>query len=329
MTSHAPLTFLTADPAQSPTVSVEPIMLRAPERGEDLQIRVSAPIVGDRLPVILMAHGFAKSMRDYAPLVDHWTRQGFAVIQPTFLDSATLNLSPDDPRSPDIWRHRVRDMTRILDHLGEIEAAVPSLTGRLDHERIAAVGHSYGAQTVGILLGARVFELDGSVTDDMSDHRIRAGVLLSAAGEGCAYLSPFAAEHFPFMSPSFAELATPALVIAGDKDDSPLSTRGPDWFTDAYWLSPGADALVTLFDGEHLLGGITGYRSADTTDENPERVAAVSDLSTAYLRRALDGDEAVWSAVTETLRAQDAPIGSLQQKGVGQQPVAPQKGLDR
>ncbi|MEO1424382.1 MAG: chlorophyllase, partial [Pseudomonadota bacterium] len=79
MTSHAPLTFLTADPAQSPTVSVEPIMLRAPERGEDLQIRVSAPIVGDRLPVILMAHGFAKSMRDYAPLVDHWTRQGFAV----------------------------------------------------------------------------------------------------------------------------------------------------------------------------------------------------------------------------------------------------------
>ncbi len=121
----------------------------------------------------------------------------------------------------------------------------------------------------------------------MSDTRIKAGVLLSTAGTGGEYLTPFAAEHFPFMSPIFGKMTTPSLVVAGNKDDSPLSTRGPDWFTDAYRLSPGASDLLTLFGGEHLLGGITGYRSTNTTDESLERVAAVQTLTTAWLKTAL------------------------------------------
>jgi hypothetical protein len=33
---------------------------------------------------------------------------------------------------------------------------------------------------------------------------------------GGADLSPFAAENFSFMSPDFAELNTPTLIVAGD-----------------------------------------------------------------------------------------------------------------
>ncbi|MGZ2260068.1 alpha/beta hydrolase family protein [Roseobacter sp. A03A-229] len=291
-----------------------PIALPAPDRGQDLHIRASAPAVGTSLPVILMAHGFAKSMRDYAPLVDFWTAHGFAAIQPTFLDSATLGLAPDDPRTPDIWKHRVADMKCILDHLDRIEGTVPQLKGRLDQTRIAAVGHSYGGQTVGMLLGARVIGSDGAIGEDMSDPRIKAGVLLSTTGLGGEFLTPFAAEHFSFMSPSFGELTTPVLVVAGDKDDSPLSTRGPDWFKDVYTLSPGATALLTLFGGEHLLGGITGYGVTDTTDESPARVSAVRELSTAYLRSALYCDDTAWSEAANAFAKASDLQGHIEEK---------------
>jgi hypothetical protein len=66
--------------------------------------------------------------------------------------------------------------------------------------------------------------------------------------------------------------SAPALVVAGDRDQSRLSTRGPDWFTDPYTLSPGSKSLLTVFGGEHSLGGIHGYNAADITDESPGRV---------------------------------------------------------
>ena len=62
-------------------------------------------------------------------------------------------------------------------------------------------------------------------------------------------------------------------VVAGDHDQSKMSSRGPDWFTDAYTHSPGATDLLTFYGAEHALGGIVGYEVAETTDENPERVA--------------------------------------------------------
>lgn len=297
--------------APTPVVSVSPVVLSAPGRGEDLQVRVSAPATGRQLPIIVFAHGFGSSSDGYAPLVNFWAAHGFVVIQPTFLDSRTLDLSLEDPRTLSIWRFRVEDMKRILDSLDLIEASIPGLAGRVDRNRIAAAGHSYGAQTTGMLLGARVIAPGGSLGEDMSDPRIKAGVLLSATGRGGEDLSPFAAEHFPFMSPSFTEMTTPTLVVAGDKDDSPLSVRGPDWFTDAYTLSPGAECLATLFEAEHMLGGISGYLVTETTDENPDRVAAVQRLTWAYLRSALHPEDTAWSAALAALERMDNPPGRV------------------
>lgn len=298
----------------TPVLSVCPITLSKPERGEDIQLRVSTPISGSQLPVILFAHGYGSSLDGYAPLVNFWAANGFVVIQPTFLDSRTLALSPDDTRTPLIWKFRVQDMKQILDELDFIEDSVPELKGRLDRNRIAAVGHSFGSQTTGMLLGARIFEADGSLGEDMSDPRIKAGVLLTPAGKGGTDLSPFAAEHYSFMNPSYYEMTTPTLVIAGDKDISPLTIRGWDWFTDAYSLSPGADWLVTLFDGEHLLGGISGYLVTETSDENPERVAAVQQLTLAYLRSALYPEDHSWTFAREEFNERLNPIGKVEGK---------------
>jgi hypothetical protein len=288
--------------AHSPVVSVSPVRLGAPDRGQDLHVRVSAPVNGRDLPIIVFAHGNGLSSDAYAPLANFWAAHGFVVIQPTFLDSRTTGLPRGDPRAPLIWRFRVADMKRVLDQLDSIEAAVPGLRGRLDRSRIAAAGHSYGGITTGMLLGARVLDPDGREGEDLSDPRIKAGILLSTAGHGGKDLSAFAAEHFPFMNPSFARMSRPVLVVMGDKDLSKLSVRGPDWYADPYHLSPGSKCLLTLFGAEHMLGGISGTGLAETTDENPDRVALVQQLTWAYLRSALYPKDPAWAAVRASMQ---------------------------
>ncbi|MFJ9033703.1 alpha/beta hydrolase family protein [Streptomyces sp. NPDC102274] len=296
----------------TPIISVKPVTLAAPDRGQDLRVRVSAPTTGHDLPVVVFSHGMTLSMDNYAPLVDFWAAHGFVVIQPTHLDS--LNLSPDDPRTPRIWRIRTDDLACVLDQLDTVEAAVPGLAGRVDHGRIAAAGHSWGAQTASTLAGARVVDADGMPGESMADLRVRVAVLLCLPGIGGADLTPFAAEHFSFMSPDFAEMKTPSLIVAGDQDDSPLTVRGPDWFTDGYRLSSGATDLLTLFGAEHGLGGIQGYNDTRTTDESPERVAVVQQATLAYLRTALGVDNDAWPTARGTLAATSDPLGTIDSK---------------
>jgi dienelactone hydrolase len=294
-------------------VSAKPVLLPAPGRGEDLQVRVCAPATGGDLPVLVFSHGFGWSMNGYAPLADYWAANGFVVVQPTHLDSRTLGIPHEDPRTPRIWRIRVEDLARALDGLDVLEAVVPGLTGRVDRGRIAVAGHSWGAQTAGTLLGARVLDSDGVPGEDMSDPRVTAGVLLALTGLGDD-LTAFAAEHLPFMRPSFDHMTAPALIVAGDRDQSALSTRGPDWFTDPYTHSPGPKSLLTLYGAEHSLGGISGYEVAETTDESPARVALIQRLSSAFLRGALYSGDTGWKAAAAALEEDPNPLGKLQSK---------------
>ncbi|MGW0569360.1 alpha/beta hydrolase family protein [Streptomyces tauricus] len=300
--------------APTPVVSVKPVVLEAPGRGEDLQVRISAPVTGSGLPVVVLSHGFGSSLNGYGPLADFWAAHGFVVVQPTHLDSRTVGLAQDDPRTPRIWRFRVEDVKRVLDRIDLLEEAVPGLGGRLDRTRIAVAGHSFGGQTAGNLLGLRVLDPVSGQGEDLSDARVKAGVLLATAGKGGADLTPFAAEHFPFMNPSFENMTTRALVVVGDRDDSPLSVRGPEWLADPYALSPGDKSLLTLFGAEHSLGGIAGYEVQETTDEHPGRVALLQRVTWAYLRHALGIEDDSWTAVRKALSSGADPLGRIESK---------------
>ena len=307
-----------------PILAVSPVTLSAPGRGLDLEMKVTAPVTGDGLPIILLSHGhgpslYIPSLHGYGPLADFWAAHGFVVIQPTHLNSKVAGLDPTAPGGPTFWRSRVEDMTRIVDAIEAIAAQVPTLSGRIDPTRIAVAGHSLGGQTVGMLLGARLTDpQDPEATDvDLRDPRIKAGVLLAAPGRGGDDLTAAIAGNpaFSFLNPDFAQLTTPTLVVTGDADVSPhLTTRGADWHADAYHLGPGADCLLTLFGGRHGLGGIAGYEAAETTDEDPDRLAIVQRLSWAYLWSALYPGDPAWLHARSALGGGAAPLGRIEYK---------------
>lgn len=307
-------------PTPEPTLaaSFSPVLLSMPGRLQPLQLRITVPVQGEALPIVLLSHGqgpslYLPSKDGYGPLANFLAERGFAVIQATHANSKVGGLAPDVSGAPLFWRQRAEEVTAILDGLRTIETTLPLLKGRLDHEKIAAVGHSLGGHTVALLLGMRV-TIDGAEVD-LHEPRIKAGVLLAAPGAGGNNLSENGKGYGPAFSPDFDHLVTRTLVVFGDRDVSPhLTVRGADWHADPYHLSPGAEALLTIAGGRHGLGGIAGYDAKETDDEDPDRLELTRRMVWAYLRSALiEGDHA-WQDACDALAGQAGVLGRVDRK---------------
>lgn len=296
-------------PEPALTVAYTPIRLEMPGR-QPLELRLTAPATGATLPIVILSHGYGPSnylpSKDgYAPLAQFWAERGIAVIQPTHASSRVGGLSPDQPEGPFFWRERVVEIRAILDQLAEIERQAPAIAKRLDHDRLAVAGHSFGGHTCSLLLGGR---LQG---EDFSDPRIRAGILLAAPGRGGADLTPEYASRFPFFDVDFSGIALPTLVVCGAQDDPHFTPRGPEWHADTFHDAPGAEALLTISNAGHGLGGIAGLDARETEVEDPEALEATRRLILAWLRSKFSIEPDAWTQSQSALRDSAAAIAKI------------------
>ncbi|MBO8198533.1 chlorophyllase [Streptomyces smyrnaeus] len=309
----------------TPVLSYSPVALRVPGRPVDLSLRVTAPATGSDLPVVLLSHGHGGALNlssedGYMPIAHRWAAAGFVVVQPTHLSSRRLgHLWETTPGAPLFWRSRAEDMINVLDRLDEIEKDVPLLAGRIDRDAIAVAGHSLGGFTAELLLGAGVTDPDSGQRVRYLEPRIKQGVLLAAPGRGGDTLNGPMADQVPaFRTVDFSTMTRPALVVAGDQDDSQHFTdMGPTWHHDPYHLAPGPKTLLTVFGAGHLLGGIQGYdaaESAQLSDENPQHVAAIAQLTAAYLRARFHRGDDAWRQARTELTTGPGAVGRLESK---------------
>ncbi|MCR9136782.1 MAG: alpha/beta fold hydrolase [Alphaproteobacteria bacterium] len=311
-------------PSRQPvqTISIDPVILDAPFRPQPIEIRITAPIADTALPILLLSHGdgpslYLSSKDGYGPLASHLAGQGFVVIQPTHANSKVGGLPHELTGAPLFWRIRIDEIKHIIDQLGEIERKTPLLAGRLDRDRIAAVGHSMGGQTVGMLLGARLTDPKNPQDTDVNviEPRIKTGVLLAPPGRGGDNLSDFAREHFSELNPDYSHLSTPALAVVGDEDVNPFMTvRGAEWYRAASEDGPGAKHLLSLVGGKHGLGGIAGYDAKETSDEDPDRLAVVQRATAAFLLSQLYRDEQSWQQTVDVLQSKGEGLATIETK---------------
>lgn len=235
---------------------------------QSLELRLTAPAASDRLPIVILSHGYGPSFYvaawdGDAHMAQFWAERGFAAIQPTNASSRVGGHRGNAEGAPFFWREHVAEIRTIIDRLSEIEKHAPAVSGRLDHNEIAVVGHSLGGHTVSLLLGA---QLHG---ETFKDSRIKAGMLLIAPGRAGKDLTKENAERFPFFEVDFPHMVTPTLVVCGAEDDLRFTSRGPECHADAYHDGLGAHSLLTIHGVDHGLGGIAGLDAKEPKSRHP------------------------------------------------------------
>lgn len=240
------------------------------------------------LPVVMVCHGLGGSYRGYAGIGARLASHGYAVLHPQFLDAFALagpalgldHVCPEEWTSdaraqalmaailfdPEHWRSRVARAKAVIDSLEEQHCIPVGLAA----ENVVVVGHSFGAYTAQLLLGATVFDvgLDRSATQHRS---VMAGVLLSPQGSGDRGLT----EH------SWDTVELPILVITATNDLGPHG-EGLAWRRQAFDCSRSSSKyLAVVRDGDHALGGVA-RDAGDGAIAALSTAAAVSSLVAAF-----------------------------------------------
>jgi dienelactone hydrolase len=236
-------------------------------------------------PLVVFSHGIGGSRAGYGWLGTHWADEGFASLHLQHVGSDRSLWSAGSPLALlERLQAAARDdeaIARVHDLRFALDAVLDgSLGERLDAARVVAAGHSYGANTTLLAAGARV-ERDGRPVD-LAEPRIRAAIAISAP--------PFYGAPSP--RPILAPVRLPSLHVTSTED----VIRIP-----GYWS--GADDRVAVFDaigGERKVlavfaGGshsmFTDRPGAGGAELNARVKTATRELTTAFLRGVLDGDD--------------------------------------
>jgi dienelactone hydrolase len=244
------------------------------------------------VPLVVFSHGIGSSRLGYSYFGRHLASQGWASLHVQHVGS-DRGLWFGNPFSL-IGRlrnaaqeaeaiQRVRDLRFALDRLLDPALQHP-LTGRpaeaIDTQRIVAAGHSYGANTTLLAVGARVVR--GQQVFDFHDPRFRAAILMSAP--------PFYGERDLAAILAPAQLPTLHITSNDDLIMIPGYRSGLEDRLAVYDAMPDPRKALVVFDhGSH--GIFTDRTVTGGYELNQQVKGATKALATAFLRHQFERDE--------------------------------------
>ena len=256
------------------------------EREDELRFQVHYPAAGEAaalprisdeaFPVLLFSHGNWSNNEKYDQLIRHWASHGYAVVAPLHpdADGGYFNAMIDLFRLGrlGVIQARVGNLAKMLDALAEVEAQLPGLAGRLDAERIAATGHSFGAFNAQQLGGARAFDSAAEVWAPARDGRIKAVVAISPPGPMFDEIN----------EDSWRTMDAPTLMTTGTWD---VNAFWPDWRLHKLSFDTavaGHQYALVVQGADHYLGNLI---CRPERDEPPQHDALnmVNTLVVAFL----------------------------------------------
>lgn len=214
-------------------------------------------------PVIVLSPGWGGSRDGYGYLARHWASHGYFCMVLEH-DGSDLDFAMDAADGPKVgatlrvvsalresvndptnWINRAEDVTFALDELNRRNGQIgDELFNRLDLARVGMSGHSFGAYTTMLIMGALV-DLPGEPQRGFRDSRCIAGIAMSSQGD----------THLGLTANSWSNMAAPMLYLTGTKDFE-IGSRDASGRRVGFDRTP-ADAadeqlLVTINDAEHF-----------------------------------------------------------------------------
>ena len=279
------------EPAPVPPAGVEPGVSdfdwfdAARQRPVPVRLYWPAPAAGAPVPLVVFSHGIGGSRFGYSYLGRHFASHGIASLHLQHVGS-DRQLWSGNPfgvvgrlwtaASEEEAVQRVRDLRFALDELLERS----TYGARIDRARIAAAGHSYGANTVMLAAGATLQRNGHSV--EFRDPRIRAAVLLSAP--------PFYGEPAP--ERILATLTLPTLHVTATEDviRVPGYYSAPDDRLAVFDAAGSRVKTLAVFEGgSHSI--FTDRATSGGALLNPRVKGATQELTLAFLRSVFDAQD--------------------------------------
>jgi dienelactone hydrolase len=252
-------------------------------------------------PLVVFSHGIGGSREGYSYIGKYLAANGIAALHVQHVGS-DRSLWFGNPlqmvgRLQDAAKEgeaidRTKDVRFALDRV----LSDAQLKTQLDPKRIAAAGHSYGANTTLLLAGARV-ERDGKAMD-LADPRITAAVIISAP--------PFYGEGDP--AQILKSIRVPSLHITATGDEIKIPgyySAAKDRVAVYEAIAPASGKLLAVFkEGSHSM--FTDRLGTGGEALNPQVKKATRELMLAFFQQVFAGDAkalAAWPAQHQSIVA--------------------------
>jgi predicted dienelactone hydrolase len=281
-----------ASPAAQESVSVQNFDWQDAARNRTVPVRLYLPdasVAGNKaVPLIVFSHGLGGSRNGYQYLGRYWASHGYASLHVQHIGSDSslwrgnpfgLTMRLTSAAQDSEAMARAKDVSFALTEL----LAMPNMAARVDANRIVAAGHSYGANTTMLLVGAAVPRKTdaGNEVLNLRDPRIKAAMLLSAP--------PF----YGYSNPAaiLGGIALPTLHITATGDDIVIPGYGSGFEDRVTLFNAMGDArktLVVFTGGSHSI--FTDRTTTGGVELNPKVKAATQALSLAFLKQTFGGE---------------------------------------